>query len=102
MLQIPAPCSHRAFSADMAHEKDSVIRGPLRLEGRVVPTAGGMQVADVKRSTSFRMKKRGNVPPKLETLWHLLVKYKMVVGREAYVASRVIYVPPITGSEILA
>ena len=73
MLQIPAPWIHLAFSADMEQEKDSVISGPLRLEGRVVPAGGGMQVADVKRSTSLRMKKRGKVPPRLETLYHLLV-----------------------------
>ena len=29
---------------------------------------GGVQVACVKASTSFRMKKRGKVPPRLETL----------------------------------
>lgn len=29
---------------------------------------GGRQVATVKRSTSLRMKKRGNVPPRLDTL----------------------------------
>ena len=30
---------------------------------------GGAQVAWVNRSTSFRMKKRGKVPPRLETLF---------------------------------
>ena len=29
---------------------------------------GGWQVATVKRSTSLRIKKRGKVPPRLETL----------------------------------
>lgn len=38
----------------------------LRVES--VEAEGGMQVALVKASTSFRMKKRGKVPPRLETL----------------------------------
>lgn len=42
-----------------------VIRGDLRSEGDV---RGGLQVAMVKTSTSFRIKKRGKVPPRLETL----------------------------------
>lgn len=43
------------------------MRGPLRrsvLGGR----EGGEQVAWVKRSTALRTKKRGKVPPRLETL----------------------------------
>lgn len=30
---------------------------------------GGTHVADVNRSTNFKMKKRGNVPPRFETLF---------------------------------
>ncbi len=33
---------------------------------------GGMQVARVKKSTKRRMKKRGKVPPRLETLEYKL------------------------------
>jgi hypothetical protein len=29
---------------------------------------GGIQVAEVKKSTALRTKKRGKVPPRLETL----------------------------------
>lgn len=29
---------------------------------------GGLHVAEVKKSTSFRTKKRGKVPPRFETL----------------------------------
>jgi hypothetical protein len=56
---------HLCFSASATHEKGVVIRGNLRSEGGV---RGGLQVAMVKTSTSFRIKKRGKVPPRLETL----------------------------------
>lgn len=65
MLQIPPPSIQRCFSGARTHEKGEVISVPLRSGGGV---NGGMQVATVKRSTSLRMKKRGKVPPKLETL----------------------------------
>lgn len=48
------------------------MRGPRRSGERVVPGAGGMHVATVKKSTSLRMKKRGKVPPRLETLYHFV------------------------------
>jgi hypothetical protein len=35
-----------------------------------------MQVATVKKSTSFRTKKRGNVPPRLDTLSHPPISQK--------------------------
>lgn len=64
----------------------------------------GWQVAFVKMSTNFRTKKRGNVPPRLLTLWTCRVSERpMKEGvMAAYVARRVIYVPPMAGSEILA
>lgn len=34
-------------------------------------SVGGIQSATVKKSTSFRMKKRGKVPPRFETLKNL-------------------------------
>jgi hypothetical protein len=37
-------------------------------EGRDEGGEGGRQVARVKASTSLRMKKRGNVPPRFDTL----------------------------------
>lgn len=46
-------------------------------------SSGNMHVAFVKKSTPAKMKKRGHVPPRLET-----------------VLRRVRYVPPITGSAI--
>lgn len=42
---------------------------------------GGAQVATVKASTSLRMKKRGKVPPRLETL--LEVRRAVGEGRDA-------------------
>ncbi len=56
---------HLCFSASATQEKGEVIRGDLRSARGV---SGGVQVATVKRSTSLRMKKRGKVPPRLETL----------------------------------
>ena len=50
------------------------MRGPLREEASAGGFAGGLQVAIVKVSTSLRMKKRGKVPPKLETL-NMLILY---------------------------
>ena len=59
---------HLSFAAEAAHEKASVTRGPLSLGGREKEGGGGMQEATVKASTSLRTKKRGKVPPRLETL----------------------------------
>ena len=42
-----------------------LVGGGFNVEGEV----GGVQVAMVKASTSLRMKKRGKVPPRLETLF---------------------------------
>lgn len=42
--------------------------GPRRVEGSLKSAAGGTHVATVKVSTSLRTKKRGKVPPRLETL----------------------------------
>ncbi len=44
---------------------------------------GGMQVATVKKSTSLRMKMRGKVPPRLETLEiiSILILMFMVTGK---------------------
>jgi len=64
---MPPPFMQRSFSAERAQEKDSVIRGPRRDLGGG-EEEGGMQVATVKKSTSLRTKKRGKVPPRLETL----------------------------------
>jgi hypothetical protein len=76
------------------------------------PAGGGVQVARVKLSTALRTKKRGKVPPRLETLWG--EERKKGVSWEGswdeeeemrdatHVARRVIYVPPMAGSEILA
>lgn len=57
---------------------------------------GGVQVATVKASTSLRMKKRGKVPPRLETLWEVRRLLERGRGRKgekwgwwAYVARRV-------------
>ena len=46
-----------------------MMRAPLRSEAFGSFPDGGMHVAMVKTSTSLRMKKRGKVPPRLETLW---------------------------------
>jgi hypothetical protein len=53
---------------------------------------GGMQVATVRASTSFRIKKRGKVPPRLATLRTELVMIEERKGwiEGTYVASRVI------------
>lgn len=71
---MPAPWIQRSFSADKAHEKGSVTRGPLSVGGSLESGRGGMQVAVVKKSTSLRTKKRGKVPPRLETLGGRLVR----------------------------
>lgn len=63
----------------------------------------GTQVAFVNMSTNFRTKKRGNVPPRLLTLCKSVLVEDGGSGQcGTYVARRVIYVPPIAGSEILA
>ena len=66
--------------------------GPLRFLDNSVPGSGGIQVATVNMSTSFRMKKRGNVPPRLDTLGDVSDVIQGVNLREikTYVASRVI------------
>lgn len=68
---MPPPCSHRSFSAWTAQEKACVTSGPLKVELSSF-VVGGLQVADVKASTSRRTKYLGNVPPRLETLLHML------------------------------
>lgn len=42
------------------------MRSPFRSASGAV--SGGLQVASVKASTSLRTKKRGKVPPRLDTL----------------------------------
>jgi hypothetical protein len=53
-----------------------------------------MQVATVKKSTSFRTKKRGKVPPRFETLFlsvsFVLLWFCFLELRATYVASKVI------------
>lgn len=58
---------HLCFSASATQEKGDVIRSPLR-PADFGGDDGGEQVAVVKVSTSLRMKKRGKVPPRLDTL----------------------------------
>ena len=70
-MQDPAPSMQRCFSTSATQENEEVMRGPLRsvlLEGR---TTGGEHVATENASTSLRMKNRGKVPPRLETLYRL-------------------------------
>lgn len=62
---------------------------------------GGRHVAEVKTSTALSMKNLGNVPPRLETLGDVSCS-RWVKKNETYVASSVIYVPPIAGSAIRA
>lgn len=59
---------HRCFSASNTQLKGWVMRSPFSVERSLGGTEGGKQVAFVKRSTNLRMKKRGKVPPRLETL----------------------------------
>ena len=73
MLHVPPPSTQRCFSASATQEKVDVISGPFSVEGSLGGSMDGRQVADVKTSTSLRMKKRGNVPPRFETLVGLLV-----------------------------
>lgn len=65
---MPAPARQRVFSASRTQEKGVVMRSPLGVERSLGGSRGGWQVARVKWSTSLRMKKRGKVPPRLETL----------------------------------
>jgi len=64
MLQAPPPSTHRCLSASRAHENGDVT-GAAPGFGAALP---GAHVATVKKSTSRRMKKRGKVPPRFETL----------------------------------
>lgn len=67
------------------------MRGPLSSKP-VGRESRGWQVAIVKRSTSLRMKKRGNVPPRLETLWRSYVSISCSKARgmgKTHVASKV-------------
>lgn len=66
-MQVPPPFTHRFFSGSSAQEKAVVMRASFRVSAGGA-TLGGRQVASVKKSTSFRTKIRGNVPPRLETL----------------------------------
>lgn len=66
---MPPPSKQRRFSASEMQEKGVVTRLPLSSSILVRDAWGaGWHVATVKVSTSFRMKKRGKVPPRLETL----------------------------------
>lgn len=53
----------RCFSDSKTQLKGAVIKDFLLEDG-------GWQVATVKASTSLRTKKRGKVPPRLDTLEH--------------------------------
>lgn len=99
MTHEPPPSKQRCFSASRAQEKGVVMRADLRSLGGF---EGGMQVATVKKSTSLRMKMRGKVPPRLETLKVISIYIFKATRKVTYVASNVIYVPPTTGSAILA
>jgi len=68
-LQAPPPSTHRCLSASRAHENGDVT-GAAPGFGAALP---GAHVATVKKSTSRRMKKRGKVPPRFETLRHACV-----------------------------
>ena len=71
---MPLPSIQRCFSASATQEKGEVmaVAGSFRSREERTEAEGGMQVARVKVSTSLRMKKRGKVPPRLETLWMTL------------------------------
>lgn len=57
------------------------MRGPLRSFSKG-GEVGGWHVATVKYSTNLRMKKRGKVPPRLETLfWVLVVAFAKEKGK---------------------
>lgn len=64
---MPPPLMQRCLSPSRAHEKGCVTSGPLR-SSFLGGMEGGVQVAEVNMSTALRTKKRGNVPPRLETL----------------------------------
>jgi hypothetical protein len=66
MLQVPPPFVHLFRSGSRTHEKEEVMRSPLRSVGVFV---GGEQVATVNISMNFKMKNLGNVPPRLDTLF---------------------------------
>ena len=93
----------RVFSCSWRHEKGVVGGGDFR-SGK--ESEGEMQVAILKASTSFRMKKRGKVPPRFDALPRGWSGFKLAIviwgTRTTYVAKSVMYVPPITGSAILA
>lgn len=65
-MQEPPPSMHRCLSASRAHE-NAAVTGAAPGFGAALP---GEHVATVKKSTSRRMKKRGKVPPRFETLRH--------------------------------
>lgn len=77
---------HRFFSGSRAHENAEVTGSPFSVSGEGGGVVGGRHVASVKRSTSFRMKYFGNVPPRLETLVSL-AESMSIQGKGAYVAS---------------
>ena len=66
ILQLPPPSKHRRLSVSATHENEEVMRSPLR--SKRFGVVGGMQFATVNMSTNFNTKKRGKVPPRLETL----------------------------------
>lgn len=68
MTQVPPPSVQRCFSTSATQEKGEMTSVPLRVEVSVGGGEAGMHVATVKTSTSLRMKNRGKVPPRLETL----------------------------------
>ena len=68
MVQVPPPSLQRCFSASATQENGEVMGVPLRVEESVGSGEAGRHVATVNTSTSLRMKNRGKVPPRLETL----------------------------------
>ena len=65
---MPPPLTQRFFSGSRAHEKGDVTRVSFRVDGSG-DVVGGLHVAVVKKSTRRRIKKRGKVPPRLQTLF---------------------------------
>jgi hypothetical protein len=106
MTHVPPPLTHVFFSASRAHENASVMGvtsgfALMKFSRAEVPAASGTHVALVNRSTDFSRKNFGNVPPRFETLSVLAMDTELRYGA-THVANRVMYVPPISGSAILA
>ena len=64
---MPPPLTQRFLSGSRAHEKDEVTSVSFSVAGSGA-VVGGLHVAVVKKSTRRRIKKRGKVPPRLQTL----------------------------------